>query len=95
MSQRRLYLLGGSAASLECAVAAAKAHLPVACLVDGDPTGAASAIAGIAEIVIFTGEEEPSAVRADALTERLPDAEARGARLVDILVRSVRERRSP
>ncbi|MHC4471777.1 MAG: hypothetical protein ACYTDY_12115 [Planctomycetota bacterium] len=88
-------VLGTSPRILECAAAAAKAHLPIAFLHDGGPEGSATAIARIAQILILGEECRPPAARPGALVRELPPDGAPGAALVDILVRSVRERRVP
>lgn len=89
-----LLALGGDESVLECVAAAAKAEVPVAYLLPAEIDGPSAAIARIAEIVVFGEGEAPATARKDAVALRLPSGKVPGAALVDILVRSVRERRS-
>jgi hypothetical protein len=89
-------VLGRSTRTLECAAAAAKAHLPIAFLLDGEPDGSAAAISRMAAILILPeGGSPPAAARPDAVTPMLSADAAPGPALVEILVNSVRERRAP
>ncbi len=90
-----ILILGGGPRLLECAAVAAKAGPSIAYLLNGEADRASLAIAQLAGILVAAEAETLQQCRSNALTHLLEDGQPAGAALVDILVRSVREKRTP
>lgn len=86
--------LGGGHLLLECAATAVKEGVPIAFLLNGAARRPARAIAQLAEILVVSDPAGPEHIRTGALTHVVEPNRPLGTALVDILIRSVRERRS-
>jgi hypothetical protein len=83
-------VLGRGRRLLECAAAAAKSGPPLVYLVNGERDRTVSALTHLAEVfVVPAGEEAGGGDRA----QRLPEGEAPGRGLIEIMLRNVREKR--
>jgi hypothetical protein len=87
-------VFGGGPRLLECAATAAKAGPPLAYLLNGGADRSALAIARLSGILVAAEPGALEQTRTDAMTHTLEDGQPAGPALVDILVRSVRERRT-
>jgi hypothetical protein len=88
-------VLGGGPRLLECAAVAAKSGRPIAYLLNGEADRASLAIAHLATILVAAEAGALEQTRSDALSHLLQEGRPAGAALIDILVRSVREKRTP
>jgi len=86
--------LGDGPRLLECAAVSAKAGCPLAYVLNGDATRPARAIACLAGVLAVTGDVEPALAGSDTRVHTIEEGRPIGPALVDILQRSVRERRS-
>ena len=90
-----ILVLGGGPRLLECAAVAAKAGPPIAYLLNGGADRASLAIAQLAGILVAAEAETLEQIHSNALIHVLEGGQPAGAALIDILVRSVREKRTP
>jgi len=90
-----ILVLGGGARLLECAAVAAKAGPVIAYLLNGEADRTSLAIAELAGILVAAEAKILEQTHSNALTHLLSDGQPAGAALIDILVRSVREKRTP
>jgi hypothetical protein len=88
-------ILGGGPRLLECAAVVAKAGPHIAYVLDKKADRTALAIAELAGILVAGEEGALTQTRSKAMTHVLLDGQPAGPALVDILVRSVREKRTP
>lgn len=88
-------ILGRGPRLLECAAIVAKAGPPIAYLLTGAAEPASLAIAELARILVTADAQALEQTSSGALTHVLDDGQPAGPALVDILVRSVREKRTP
>jgi len=87
-------LLGNGPRLLECAAVAAKAGPRLAYFLNGDADRSSLAIAELAGILVAREQGDLPRARPDAQTRELLEGRPAGPALVDILVRSVREKRT-
>lgn len=87
--------LGGGARLLECVSVAVKAGLPVVFLVSEDADRTAAAMARIADLVVVPAAADLPATLVEGQNALHLDGRPTGRALVDIIVRSVKERQRP
>jgi hypothetical protein len=87
-------VLGTGLPLLECAAVAAKSRVPLALLTDGAEDRSSGALARLATILATRGEPGELPAGPDAVVHPIGPGEAPGPALVDLLVRTVKERRT-